>query len=119
MTTDSCQSLPLRTEFDLQRLPMIAGHMLRWGMKSKPKPGKEWRTPFQKPPHTRPTWSKIRAAVGLRAVRDGIDPTNQVKSSLFEEKEISGRIRGNTPPMVASFKQLTANRQHHWDRKGL
>jgi len=29
-----------------------------------------------------------KAAVGLRAVRDGIDPINRVKSSLCEEMEI-------------------------------
>jgi len=43
---------------------------------------------------------------GLRAVRDGIDPTNQVKLSLCEDKEIWVSIRDNALPMVASFNRL-------------
>ena len=43
--------------------------------------------------------------VGLRAVRDGINPANQVTSSLFEEKEVYRRITNDTARMFASLKR--------------
>jgi len=71
---------------DAHLFSVKAGHVLHWGTKSiKTQEGMVDSSPEAV---TRTAEIVEKAAVGLRAVRDGIDPINRVKSSLCEEMEI-------------------------------
>jgi len=66
------------------RPPVICRPCAALGHEIKPNTGKEWRKLFPEAA----TYGRHSQQFDLRAVRDGIDPTNQVKSSLCKEKEI-------------------------------